>query len=333
MHADTGAVLPTACIDVPVDGDLVQRHAFACEGWVVSSARRTVTATIDGVVVGRTQLGFARPDVEAVIDAASGTISGFFFSCEPPERLRARASAELVVTVTDDDGAREVGRRGIRFSDVDYREFGHGGILTEAHPGVLRRADVYGSGPPSPVADPRAIALMQRFLRPADRILDVGCGIGAYGRVLGTLGYDWTGVEVRDDFVDEVRRAGLRAEPYDGKRIPFDEASFDAAICIEVLEHVDDYAPFVAEIARVTRRTAVFSVPNYEAVPVMARAYAIPWHLLESDHKNFFTRRGLKLVLSSAFADVEVFEYGPLENFHTPDGVPVYNHLMAVASR
>jgi hypothetical protein len=96
---------------------------------------------------------------------------------------------------------------------------------------------------------------------------------------------------------------------------------------------VDDYAPFVAEIARVTRRTAVFSVPNYEAVPVMARSYAIPWHMLESDHKNFFTRRGLKLVLSSAFAGVEVFEYGPLENFHTPDGVPVYNHLMAVASR
>ena len=320
------------CIDSPGDGELVQRHSFMCEGWVLASGERVVEASIDGVVIGRTAHGFARPDVVASVAVGNRQASGFAFSCEPPEALRNRATAELLVTVSDATGDRAVGRRRIRFSAFDYREYGHGGVLTDAHPGILRREDVYGSGPPSAQADVHAVGLITRSLRPGERIIDVGCGIGAYGRVLSSLGYDWTGVEIRPEFVEEVRKAGLNAQVVDGGRLPFDDASFDAAICVEVLEHIPDFSAVVAEIARVTRRIAFFSVPNYETIPVMARAYAIPWHMLEADHKNFFTRRGLARLLRTAFAKVDVLEYGELENFHTPDNLPVYNHLFAVAT-
>jgi 2-polyprenyl-3-methyl-5-hydroxy-6-metoxy-1,4-benzoquinol methylase len=300
---------------------------------VLSRGERRVEATIDGVRVGATSLAFARPDVEAAVDCGTREASGFLFSCEPPDALRDRETAEIVVTVHEPGEAREIGRRRVRFSRFDYREYGHGAVLSGAHPGVLRRQDVYASGPPSPVADPRAVELITRWLRTGDRIVDVGCGIGAYGRVLRDAGFDWTGVEVRAGFVETMRGAGLRAQTFDGVSLPFGDGAFDAALCIEVLEHVEDYGPFLAELARVTRRIAFVSVPNYEALPVMARAYAIPWHMLEADHKNFFTRRGLARTLRSAFRDVEVIEYGPIESFHTPDDIPVFNHLLAIARR
>ncbi|MDB5071259.1 MAG: hypothetical protein JWM87_2370 [Candidatus Eremiobacteraeota bacterium] len=333
MHAAEHVTERAGWIDAPLEDALVQRHSFVCEGWVLAHGDRRVEAAIDGHPVGGTTLAFARPDVAAAIDCGTREATGFLFSCEPPDALRERETAEIVVTVHEPGETREIGRRRVRFSRIDYRDYGHGSVLGEAHPGVLHRPDVYGSGPPSPVADPHAVDLITRWLRAGDRIVDVGCGIGAYGHVLRERGYDWTGVEVRTDFVATMRGAGLSAETFDGGSLPFAGETFDAALCIEVLEHVEDCAPFLAEIARVTRRIAFFSVPNYEALPVMARSYAIPWHMLETDHKNFFTRRGLARTLRSAFREVEVIEYGPIDSFRTGDDVPVFNHLLAVARR
>lgn len=36
----------------------------------------------------------------------------------------------------------------------------------------------------------------------------------------------------------------------------------------------------------------------------------IPWHLLEGDHKNFFTRTSLRTLLQRYFRQVEIFSYG-----------------------
>jgi 2-polyprenyl-3-methyl-5-hydroxy-6-metoxy-1,4-benzoquinol methylase len=322
---------PRGIVDAPADGALVQRHAFVCEGWVLARGEHRVEAYVDGALAGRTSLAYARPDVEAALDLGGLDARGFTISCLPPDAVRERPETELVVLLHDDDGTWEIGRRRLRFSAIDYRAYGHGTVLSETHPGVMRRHDVYGSGPPSALADPRAVELLARWLRPGERILDVGCGIGAYGRVLRELGYDWTGVEVRAEFVEAMRARGLNAVVSEGARLPFEDRAFDAALCIEVLEHIEDFGPFLAEVARVTRRIAFFSVPNYEAVPVMARAYAIPWHMLEADHKNFFTRRGLARTLRGAFREAEVIEYGPIETFPTPDGNPVFNHLFGIA--
>lgn len=49
-----------------------------------------------------------------------------------------------------------------------------------------------------------------------------------------------------------------------GEQLPFADASFDAVVCMEVLEHVDDAAAVVAESARVLRPGGpfIFSGPN-----------------------------------------------------------------------
>jgi ubiquinone/menaquinone biosynthesis C-methylase UbiE len=44
--------------------------------------------------------------------------------------------------------------------------------------------------------------------------------------------------------------------------LPFGDGSFDAALCLEVLEHLDHPAEAVRELARVARRAVVLSVPH-----------------------------------------------------------------------
>lgn len=321
-------------IDRPRDGDLIERHAFQVEGWAYSSEAgfKDVEVVIEGAVVGSSRLSFSRDDVADAYGNEAMRETGFAVLCSVPEYLRDRPTLQctIQVNVPGYDPAN-IGQLWLRLSRHDYRQHGHGSILSDGEQNVLRRGDVYGSGPPSPLADQRCVDLVRRYLAIDDRLLDVGCGIGAYGRVLSPLGYDWTGCEVRPDFIEQVRSAGLRGAVVEVGRIPFPDEAFDAALCIEVLEHIDDYAAFIADVRRVVRKRAVFSVPNFEALPVMSSRYAIPWHMLESDHKNFFTTKSLRRALSKSFRSVEVLEYGPLDRFQSDEGLQINNHLFAVA--
>ena len=232
-----------------------------------------------------------------------------------------------------DDGSQEIlGPRLIRISNIDYRERDFGGILVDGFDAVLGRNQVYTSGNPAPQADDYCAQLVRRYLFPGENVLDVGCGIGAWQRALVPYGIRWTGCEARSDFVDEMSMRGLAAHVVSGA-LPFADEAFDATICIEVLEHVVDPAPFLAEVARVARRAGIFSVPNFGAIPITGSRYALPWHMLEGDHKWFFTARTLEGILKPYYSHVETFEYGAIEHLNSIDGIPVHNHIMAVGFR
>ena len=77
------------------------------------------------------------------------------------------------------------------------------------------------------------------------RLLDVGCGEKPYAplfapHVSAYVGLD-TAAHASADLVGPI------------EAIPAADASFDVAICIQVLEHVDDPAQGVRELSRVTR--------------------------------------------------------------------------------
>jgi SAM-dependent methyltransferase len=138
------------------------------------------------------------------------------------------------------------------------------------------------------------------------------------------------GVEVKAEDCAELARLGLPHRQVDGGLLPFNDGSFDTAMCVEVLEHIDDPHAFLAEIRRVSRRLLV-SVPNIELVSYLAPFQVVPWHMLEGDHKNFFTRWGLRGLLQRYFTRVEVFGYSacPLRSI---EGTRLDYHLFAVAS-
>ena len=96
------------------------------------------------------------------------------------------------------------------------------------------------------VADPASLS-----------VLDVGCGVGVTDRYLiGRFGRVH-GVDIFDGVLERAAAANPTAEYrlYDGRRLPYDDGSFDVALAICVVHHVPraDWQAFTTEMARVLR--------------------------------------------------------------------------------
>lgn len=96
---------------------------------------------------------------------------------------------------------------------------------------------------------------------PGERILDVGCGPGFYcAELLDEVGPDGLVVGV-DGSPQMLALAAGRCQGHDNVEfleadatsLPVPDASFDAALCVQVLEYVPDVAAALAELRRVLR--------------------------------------------------------------------------------
>jgi ubiquinone/menaquinone biosynthesis C-methylase UbiE len=320
-------LIAEGAIDSPKPGATVYQHNFDVVGWAAGrngKPWRCVTVWVGDDVIGATGIAFQRPDVAAKRGPKYLEV-GFSVRCTLPEERRAASVIRLDCDVQYADGSHDrIAGCQVSVSGIDY-----GGVLVDQFDAVLARNQIYTTGDPAERADEFCAQLVRRYLAPGERVLDIGCGIGAWAEALVPHGIVWSGCETRADFVEQMQSAGLPATLVTDK-LPFDDASFDATICIEVLEHVVDPAPFLAEVSRVSKRIGVFSVPNFAAIPVTSARYAVPWHMLEGDHKWFFTAHSLAGLLKAHYTYVETFEYGELEHLRSIDDIPINNHIMAI---
>jgi SAM-dependent methyltransferase len=128
----------------------------------------------------------------------------------------------------------------------------------------------------------------------AARILDAGCGSGRNMVDLASFG-EVTGLELSEASVERARRrhvgevvAGSLSE-----RLPFPDASFDLALALDVLEHLDDDRPALRELRRVVRPTGrlLITVPAYQ------------WLWSSHDEVNHHHRRYTRATLLAAAAE------------------------------
>jgi SAM-dependent methyltransferase len=89
-------------------------------------------------------------------------------------------------------------------------------------------------------------------------LLDVGCGTGSYADGFAKLGWDYTGADGSEDMLRRAREKGVTAVHADATELPFEDASFDAAVSIFTHTDVDDFAGLVGEVVRVLRPGAPF---------------------------------------------------------------------------
>jgi 2-polyprenyl-3-methyl-5-hydroxy-6-metoxy-1,4-benzoquinol methylase len=96
-----------------------------------------------------------------------------------------------------------------------------------------------------------------------DSIIDVGAGNGSLLERIqhGNLGRRLAAVEISESGIAEIKARQLsRVEEvvlFDGYRIPFPDQSFDLALSIHVLEHVEHERMFLRELQRVGKRLIV----------------------------------------------------------------------------
>lgn len=328
-------------IDQPTDGALCYRQRIPVSGWVELGADHAqleaVSAWSGEWFLGETRQFFPRADVSAALGLAAEIATGFRFVAllnlpQWPARLPVQFRARLA------GGGSEavIAERTVALHPKDYTTGPYGNVVNPGHTDVLHREHIYSSGRPSEDPSPDCVALLADYLPLGGSVLDVGCGVGAYAAPLRARGFEWTGAEVDPRQLAELARRGLphhaiaRDSWLRRQKLPFAEASFDAAIAIEVLEHIQRFDDFLGELRRVARKRVCISVPNLEVLPYWADRLAAPWHLLEADHKNFFSRFSLHRALAAHFRHVEVIDYGP-PPLPSPEGVPLGYQLFAIA--
>ena len=118
-------------------------------------------------------------------------------------------------------------------------------------------------------------------------------------------------LDVNEEYVEAARGIGVRADRYDGERLPLADGAVDTVIMVEVLEHLDAPGDLLDEAARVAGRNVLVTTPNCtQRFPAATIEFS---HMLDVDHRQFFTEASLREVLAARFERCEVVQSHPLD--------------------
>jgi ubiquinone/menaquinone biosynthesis C-methylase UbiE len=132
-------------------------------------------------------------------------------------------------------------------------------------------------------------------------VLDVGTGTGRGAIALARRGAIVTGVDASAEMLEVARKRAAEAgvsvtfSREDAHRLPFDDRSFDAVLCLRVLMHTPDWRRSLSELCRVARERVVFDYP------AMASAA-----LLESVARRVAHAAGARVEAYRVFTDASV---------------------------
>jgi SAM-dependent methyltransferase len=104
-------------------------------------------------------------------------------------------------------------------------------------------------------ASPSVLAPLREALAhaPGRRLLDVGGGTGNYAAALRDEGWQPVVCDRSPDMLARAAAKGLETVEADAQSLPFEDASFDAVMCVSMLHHVDDRPRALAEQRRILR--------------------------------------------------------------------------------
>jgi methionine biosynthesis protein MetW len=119
---------------------------------------------------------------------------------------------------------------------------------------------------PADSLDADLAAWMQPLMQPDWKVLDVGCGDGSRcAAPLIARGVELHGIDVSSVAATAAAARGIKAKCGSlSEKLPYEDGQFDAALCLEVFQHLVNPEFAAGEIFRVLRAGALFlaSVPN-----------------------------------------------------------------------
>jgi SAM-dependent methyltransferase len=148
------------------------------------------------------------------------------------------------------------------------------------------------------------------------KVLDVGCDEAVLHQLLGDDRYSGVGMTKESNYQVDLEKEG---------KLPFDDATWETVLCLDVLEHLNNLHQLCDEIFRVAKETIILSLPNCwsSARKSLAKGTGPIWHYglppipPPDRHKWFFnTEEACNFFYEQAFKrpNVEIVELIALEN-------------------
>ncbi|WP_339463643.1 class I SAM-dependent methyltransferase [Pseudomonas sp. EA_105y_Pfl2_R69] len=154
---------------------------------------------------------------------------------------------------------------------------------------------------------------------PEDSVLDIGCGEGGYALFSARQGAEMLLADVDaqrlETAMQRLQAEGARSVQTlvtDANPIPLPDNRVSKVVAMEVLEHVDDPAQFMAELVRVAKPGAQFllTVPD-EVIEGVQKHIAPPVYFQSPNHIRVFKRGELeRLALDAGLIIESSTQYG-----------------------
>ena len=328
-------------IDQPVAGVSYYRQRIPVEGWVFGDYRherlKRISAHAPSGEIGATTHFFRRKDVAESLHLGPDVRTGFrFVAAFDAYPVRSPTVGIEIRAEFTDGSVMPLAGIHIKLLPDDFTGGAYGDLCNPQHTTLLQREKLFAEDPPAEQPNRECIDLLADYLAPGASMVEIGCGVGAYCEPLRILGHSWIGCETS---IDCLHRLALHSRPHRAIKRPFwpwsrfklpaATGEFDAALCIDELARHRDLNLLLAEIARITKRHAFFSVPSVETLPFLADRLLVPRHLLDGRQRNFFNRFNLRPLLKKYFRSVEIIDYGK-QPLVSPDGLALPHNLFAI---
>lgn len=149
------------------------------------------------------------------------------------------------------------------------------------------------------------LTLLDRYLRdkPRGRVADIGCGCGHMLQMLSER-YDAVGVDSSQLAADFARQRGVKVVQGSlPENVGLPPGEFDAAIMLDVMEHLDD------DVASARSVAALLKPDGILLVTVPAYQWLFSAHDTAHHHRRRYNRAGLTQVLSAAGLKLRYISY------------------------
>ncbi len=154
----------------------------------------------------------------------------------------------------------------------------------------------------------------------ANSILDVGCGEGFMGHFLARQrDAGWAKRYLGVDGSEQALQVARKLNPQSSffcmalPRLGFKENCFDLVLCLEVLEHLPDPVPALAELHRVSSQYCLISVPHepfFRLMNFLRGRHLRSWGN-HPEHVNHWNADSFRKLLSLSFTVQELHRSFP----------------------
>ena len=141
------------------------------------------------------------------------------------------------------------------------------------------------------------------------KVLDAACGTGYGTYMLAEHAECVVGIDIDADLIHSLQknndRSNVSFRQMSIAKLEFEDASFDAVVSFETIEHVDEenQVAFLREVHRVLKPNGIFvvSTPDVDVLRTIYPGYHNPFHLKEYNKDGFYR------LLTGVFKNVQFY--------------------------